>query len=132
MRASQPRKYQEDAKIKPKAAEMDSNNSEIKFKQLLRIFNNDYAILYLKVQPHLSMEKKLFLKVPALKGEVDSKTIVFEDGGVLPHCMGYCCYMGKEPPPNFFFQKKFSSPLKRDSLLNYLFQRYCKTILNFR
>ena len=36
-----------------------------------------------KVQPHPSMDKKLFSKVPALKGEVDSKTTVFEDGGVF-------------------------------------------------
>jgi hypothetical protein len=31
----------------------------------------------------LNISKIAYKKVPALKGEVDSKTIVFEDGGVF-------------------------------------------------
>ena len=65
------------------------------------------------------------LKVPALEGEVDSKTYVFEDGGVLFSLL-FCCHpLGLEPPPRFFpIGKTLSSPFKWDNS----FSLFCEAI----
>ena len=59
------------------------------------------------------MEKKLFLKVPALKGEVDSKT-VFEDGWVSLIEWAIVVIWAKNPLRTF--SEKVLAPLKEGQI----------------
>ena len=54
---------------------------------------------------------KTFFKVPALEGEVDSKTPVFEDGGVLFRCLFLLQFVRLGTPSEIFsVGKTLSSP----------------------
>ena len=64
------------------------------------------------------------LKVPALEGEVDSKTPVFEDGGVLFRCLFLLQFVRFRTPSEIFsVGKTLSSPFKRDNF----FSLFCET-----